>query len=198
MSDAITDTLRRAPSQARAQARVERILEVATAEIVARGLDGVKMSEVAAEAGVSIGSLYQYFPNKAALVRQLMARYDAEGRGCVEDYLAAVRAPEDLSPALREIALGFFGMYRRNPAMRAIWQATQADASLQDADAAEEAALAELLVAALARAEPGGDAGRQRLCAALTMHQIASAVRFAITLPPAEGEAVMEMFVAGL
>ena len=57
----------RKPRQARSKATVEAILE-ATAQILrAEGLEGCTTARVAERAGVSVGSLYQYFPNKEAL-----------------------------------------------------------------------------------------------------------------------------------
>ena len=66
---------RKAPSQSRAQATVEAILE-ATARILSRsGFEALGTNQVAQAAGVSIGSLYQYFPNKEALVSALVERH---------------------------------------------------------------------------------------------------------------------------
>ena len=49
----------------------------ATAHILSReGLAAVTTNRVAEKAGVSIGSLYQYFPNKEALVAEVRRRYD--------------------------------------------------------------------------------------------------------------------------
>lgn len=65
---------RKKPSQARAQVTVAAILE-ATAHILSEtGYDALSTNRVAARAGVSIGSLYQYFPSKEALVAELVDR----------------------------------------------------------------------------------------------------------------------------
>jgi AcrR family transcriptional regulator len=70
-----TPPLRKAPSQARSKVLVESLLQ-ATARILMReGWDALTTNRVAREAGVSIGSLYQYFPNKDALVRRLVEHW---------------------------------------------------------------------------------------------------------------------------
>lgn len=69
---------RKNPRQSRAQATVGAILE-ATARILTRdGYDGLTTNSVAETAGVSIGSLYQYFPSKEALVAALLQRHADE------------------------------------------------------------------------------------------------------------------------
>ncbi|WP_439897140.1 TetR/AcrR family transcriptional regulator, partial [Cronobacter sakazakii] len=67
-------TPRKAPRQARSRALVEAIIE-ATARIFEReGAAACTTNAVAETAGVSIGSLYQYFPNRHALTAALVAR----------------------------------------------------------------------------------------------------------------------------
>jgi len=71
------NTARKRPRQERAQATVDAILD-ATAHILVRdGYDNLSTNRVAQRAGVSIGSLYQYYPNKEALVGELVDRYSA-------------------------------------------------------------------------------------------------------------------------
>ncbi len=65
---------RKTPVQARSRATFEAILE-ATAQILdADGLAGVTTNRVAERAGVSIGSLYQYFPSRDAILAELVRR----------------------------------------------------------------------------------------------------------------------------
>jgi AcrR family transcriptional regulator len=78
MSKLPPTTPRKAPKQGRSEATVDAILE-ATARVLSRdGYDHLSTNRVAKEAGVSIGSLYQYFPNKEGLVAALADRHRAE------------------------------------------------------------------------------------------------------------------------
>jgi len=68
---------RKLPRQERAAATVAAILEAAARILETHGLEAYTTNAVAELAGASIGSLYQYFPNKAALTQALIAREEA-------------------------------------------------------------------------------------------------------------------------
>src|SRR5688572_23230842 len=70
-----TDTSRRVPSQERSRQRVERILESAAHVFAAHGYDAATMEAIALHAETSIGSIYQFYPNKRAVFRGLLGRY---------------------------------------------------------------------------------------------------------------------------
>lgn len=76
---------------------VEALLD-ATAQVLRKdGYDGLSTNRVAALAGVSVGSLYQYFPSKEALVAALLDRYSESTRELVDGLLAAhAHAPCDV------------------------------------------------------------------------------------------------------
>lgn len=91
---------RRRPRQARSRATHDALLEAAAQIISRHGLAGFTTNAVADRAGVSIGSLYQYFPNKdalmVALIERTQQRQQAELRSAMEaapsgDFAAIVR-----------------------------------------------------------------------------------------------------------
>lgn len=65
---------RKAPRQARAEETVTSIIEAAAQVLEANGFEGFNTNAVSRRAGVSIGSLYQYFPGKDALMLALIQR----------------------------------------------------------------------------------------------------------------------------
>lgn len=69
---------RKRPHQRRARTTVEAILEAAAHILDTRGAEAFNTNAVAERAGVSIGSLYQYFSNKTALVQALIQREHAQ------------------------------------------------------------------------------------------------------------------------
>jgi AcrR family transcriptional regulator len=69
---------RRTPQQERGERRVAELLEAAASVMAERGYDAATMTEIAERANSSIGSLYQYFPNKEAVVQALRKKYVEE------------------------------------------------------------------------------------------------------------------------
>jgi AcrR family transcriptional regulator len=65
----------RKPQRQRGVARVESLLEAAGEAFAEKGYDAATMTEIAARAGASIGSLYQFFPTKELVAEALVARY---------------------------------------------------------------------------------------------------------------------------
>ena len=65
---------RRRPRQARAQATVDAIIEASAQVLLSEGYGGLSTNHVATRSGVSIGTLYQYFSNKDALIGALIDR----------------------------------------------------------------------------------------------------------------------------
>ena len=68
----VKTTPRKRPTQHRSKATVDTILTATARILIKLGFDGLTTNAVAEAAGVSIGSLYQYFPNKEALVAALI------------------------------------------------------------------------------------------------------------------------------
>jgi len=69
---------RKKPKQRRSRATVEAILEATARILVADGYDKASTNRIAEVAGVSVGSLYQYFPSKESLVMALCERHCEE------------------------------------------------------------------------------------------------------------------------
>ena len=68
-------TMRKSPRQARSRVTIDAILDAAARVLGERGWSGLTTNAVAEVAGVSIGSLYQYFPNKLALIEAVRRRH---------------------------------------------------------------------------------------------------------------------------
>lgn len=69
---------RKTPVQERSKDTVRRIIDAATTMLKERGYDGASTNRIAAAAGISPGSLYQYFPNKDAILHAVVEAYTQE------------------------------------------------------------------------------------------------------------------------
>ncbi len=67
--------MRKVPQQQRSREMVERILTAGRDVVLRDGYDAASTNRIAAEAGVSPGSLYQYFPDKEAVLSAIVDRY---------------------------------------------------------------------------------------------------------------------------
>lgn len=66
---------RKSPVQARSSASVDAILEATIQVLLKAGKERLTTTKVASRAGVSVGTLYQYFPNKSALLQAVLKRH---------------------------------------------------------------------------------------------------------------------------
>ena len=83
---------------------VERILDAGRQVLIERGYDGATTNRIAEVAGISPGSLYQYFPNKDAIIAAIVdAHTDHVVRSVTTRLVEQVGQPEDLDLSLIHI-----------------------------------------------------------------------------------------------
>lgn len=184
--------MRRAPTQKRSRERVQNILKVACELIALQGSDGMKMGELAEKAGVSIGSLYQYFPDKAAIIHALADRYNDESRHCIEESLSAVTSAHNLIAAFDQLIDTYFELFLAEPVICDIWTGTQADKTLRDMElevSRENGAFLARTIARL-RNEQTADPSISARCL-LIMSMGEATMRLAISVPIDEGREIV-------
>lgn len=108
---------RKKPSQERAGATVDAILEAAAYILVKDGWDRFTTNRVAERAGVNIASLYQYFPNKESIAAELQRRHVQEGQDAFPDAIGRLQSQPNLRAALRILIEGAIAAHRVNPAL---------------------------------------------------------------------------------
>ncbi|MBT2419326.1 TetR family transcriptional regulator [Streptomyces sp. ISL-22] len=112
--------LRRTPQQARSKARLARVLQAAERVLVEEGVQALTTTRVAAEAGVSVGSLYQYLPDRDAIVDALAAGYFARLEGAMDDLVHAA-ADERWKDPVGVLIDAYAAIYRTEHGFRALW-----------------------------------------------------------------------------
>lgn len=87
MSRQISTTIRKSPKQSRSKLTVDAILTATAHILTEEGYEATNTNRIAELAGISIGSLYQYFPNKEALITSLASSHANEMAEMVESKL---------------------------------------------------------------------------------------------------------------
>jgi AcrR family transcriptional regulator len=189
-----TSSTRKEPTQQRSRERVERMLAAARDLIAERGSDAMKMGEVAERASVSIGSLYQFFPDKSAIIRALAERFTAENRACIDAELAGVSDEQSLLAAFASLVDTYYAICLVEPVVRDIWSGTQVDKTLRVLELADSRASAEALARVWQRLRPEADPEQFALTAFLIWQLGEATMRLAISVDRAEGDRLVEIY----
>jgi AcrR family transcriptional regulator len=116
--------VRKAPGQARSKETVNVILEASARILESQGLRGFNTNAIAAKAGVSVGSLYQYFPNKDAILLALINSFEDATQ---EAILQALQSGKGwpLKTSLKLFVRALVGMHYRRPKLNRVLEAEE-------------------------------------------------------------------------
>ncbi|WP_206055633.1 TetR/AcrR family transcriptional regulator [Nocardioides sp. GY 10127] len=101
--------LARVPRQARSREKVEAALAAATDLVRTEGVEALTLPRVAEHAGLSVGAVYQYLPDRDAIIAVLVARYHARFEEVLDGVVERVRrtasagSPDPLADLLDEV-----------------------------------------------------------------------------------------------
>jgi len=124
---------RRIPKQARGLQRYERILDAAANLFSENGFEVTTTNEIAARAGTSIGSVYQYFGNKEAIVAALSTRYVSALRDVTETVLGAGVNDLGTAAAADRLLDPIIAFHAQHPEFRLLWLGTELSDTLKSA-----------------------------------------------------------------
>ena len=110
---------RKSASQERSRSTVDALLEATTRILIKEGYDRASTNRIAEVAGVSIGSLYQYFPSKEALVAAVVERHSQELSRVTRNALLKVAA-RPIEVAAREFVSVAIDAHRVNPKLHGV------------------------------------------------------------------------------
>lgn len=157
----IAGGLRRVPKQERARRRIERILDTAEAVFVEAGYDNASTNQIAERAGTSIGSLYDFFPNKQAIAQALAERYIAQV-GAVYDR-SMVNDPESKGEQLIDAVVDALAtLWQRHAGVVPLLRGALGAPELIEAGERLRVAFVERIDAVLADRRPDVPDGRRR------------------------------------
>ncbi len=182
--------LRRVPVQGRSVARVQRMLDACAELIDEVGYDGLSTTLLAERAGVAIGSVYQFFPDKRAIVQALTLRN-------VEAYLArlADRIPagelthwwDGVDGAIEE----YIELHRSVPGFRTLHFGDVVDVHLIDPERDNNAVIADHLADLLVRYHSAPDSAKLRFALTVSVEAADALIKLAFRRHPEGDEAVL-------
>lgn len=170
--------VRRAPRQARAQEKVNRILAAAGKEIEDGGLDRLTTNRIAAAAGLSVGTVYDYFPNKESIVSALLGSWLEAIFTAVDGAHPRHGEGRDLLSYIRETVERCAALYEKQPGLSVLFAMVPAVPALRDATLAHDEAIFQTHVTALqhyAPHAPLADVEAISRCIPLMAHDILTA-----------------------
>jgi AcrR family transcriptional regulator len=204
VEDAGTPTpyLRRAPVQARSRDRLRLVLHSAEAVLADEGAEALTTTRVAEVAGIPVGSLYHYFPDKQAIVEALAVGYwsdfdDLVSGVCDLDEQAPIADPA--GTILDTLAAGF----RARPAFLALWYGGLRTEQVRDATRPVRTAIGRSIERILAHRRPDADPAVRATVAATLVLVGDGLLREAFRLDPdgapellEEGKRVLRAYIA--
>jgi AcrR family transcriptional regulator len=182
---------RRVPSQARSQRRFDAIVDAAARAFADVGFDASTMEGIAAAAQTSIGSVYQFFPNKRALFREV-AQKSIEGARAT---MAQVLGPNPLGAPWTELldrAIDGFRQLQRQPVNQAIWRNLHLYDEYEKEDAAALREFVEVATGLLGAWAPKLSAARRRVVATTVVNSIVAAMLALARAEPGDEEMIVE------
>ncbi|MER7604421.1 TetR/AcrR family transcriptional regulator [Nocardioides sp. NPDC127503] len=189
--------MRKTPTQARSRATVERILEAGRQVLIDDGYETFSTNRVAVAAGISPGSLYQYFSDKASILDIVISRYWEDVSERTAAALALQASSSTGTPAIRSVADALLAGLEQDPALLRVLTEELPASRNRDRHAALVNRVRDLTAAYL---RAGSDAmtrpDPQITAWVLVVAMENVALRWVLDRPPYPREAVLEEMVA--
>lgn len=144
MTEVPSTALRRQPKQQRSRERIDAILATAMQLIGEKGIDAVAMRDIAARSGRPMASIYQYFPNKSAILATLHQHFSEASRARIDEIVSGIGGLDDMIAATDRLLDDYVGRVAGDPAIQDLQNAIQADKTLQNLEMIETRRQAEM------------------------------------------------------
>ena len=177
-----TVSMRKQPLQSRSQERVDKIITTAEDLIVRKSLSQLSIREVARESGTNIATFYQYFPNRSALLRKIVEKYQAMLRGILRNAFRKAD-PSDLTSAFEYVFERLLNFYIEYPVTREIWPGTDTDHAVRDVNIADNLINIQLAVDFVRPVLPNVSQERVGLTMTWILATTAPVLRYASAMP---------------
>ncbi len=179
-------SMRRMPQQTRSQQRVDLILDVAAELFVEIGYGSVTTNAIAERAGISIGSLYRYFPDKDAILRALSRRHYEQVQVLFDAAFTKDMVYLPLPVLIDRLIDSFVELHVACPAYKHILLGSDVSADIAAASEALDQEIIERMAEILRLTAPGLDEQRAHLVATVCKAQVKAL--FTLITPASEQE----------
>lgn len=125
---------RREPSQERSKVRVQAILDTTSKLILEDGFANLKVKKIAERAHITMGSIYQYFPNRSEILRHLAEQLFTSIRELIGDEISEIENVDSAETAIDNIIERLYHFFRSEPVYREIWYGIRTDKKLSSLD----------------------------------------------------------------
>lgn len=186
--------LRRVPKQERSKDRVSEILKVSADLIGEKGIDAVTMKEIGSRTGGPIASVYQYFPDKEAIVASLYEQYVTETRFILEGAVKNIHKAADAVMAAELLIDAYHEIMRQGPSAIDIMNAIKASKLLGQQDVVETRRQVEDFFEATARFVQEGRRDEYKSTLLLLFNMADASVRLALMHSQREAGEILEQF----
>lgn len=188
----VRETTRRVPAQERSRQRVERILEAAGQVFGEAGYEAATMEAIAERAETSIGSIYQFFPNKLAVFQALAARYRDRTRVLVDSRFKGPYAEQPWREILDGAIDAFAAFHENEPGFRAVWLGVYFTAEVVSEGEAFNRELAEQLAELIGSKLPGLPRAMRPVVATMIVEVMTAMLIYALRQPTQAKAALAE------
>jgi AcrR family transcriptional regulator len=163
------------PRQRRAIERRRAILDATMALLETHGIEGITTSLIAARAGVPVASIYGYFPNKMAVIAELMREAMAEVDDRLTGLMPARADRNGVEAAIDHSIDTVIAGYRASPARQRLFSAVRGNETLEPVARASDARMTDTLVAAMLHMHPDRPPLRARAIAQTVVQSFTAA-----------------------
>ncbi len=183
------------PTQTRSREKVTRILNASRDLLVQHGTLDLKMTEIAKTAGVAVGTLYQFFPSRTALVQKLFAEEMSVIDAAVEETFYQLHDIDQLRTQIEDQLLAQLELVQSRPAMMVIWGSVAVDPVIQAADLINTRKNASVLTdRILTELGPDADVSAISATATLVCHLWSSVIRLCVQADAEETRAIIHEY----
>ena len=172
--------VRHRPVQERGRVRFDSILTAARALLLERGLEGFTIEDVAETADIPVGSVYQFFPNKFAIVAELDAR---DTFRLIDDLVANADrfTPDDWQGATNDLIDLVARHWVDDPSRRAVWLAMRSTAATRSLAAEHTRAIVATLLPMISLLAAGREPAEQVTITEVVVEMAQSLLHFSVS-----------------